>query len=136
MSSCVGSSTSDFFWATKTIDLSAYDGSDNLIVAFVNIGGYGQALYLDNILVESSETLSVIDQTINNELLVYPNPTSNKLTIKTSYDVDKVELYNILGKKVIESTNLELNLNPLSDGVYILQIYSGETKLIKRIVKQ
>ena len=133
---------SDFFvpsasqWATKTVDLSAYDGSDNLIVTFVNIGGYGQALYLDNILVESSETLSVIDQTINNELLVYPNPTSNKLTIKTSYDIDKVELYNILGKKVMESTNLELTLNSLSDGVYILQIYSGETKLIKRIVKQ
>lgn len=123
-------------WATKTVDLSAYDGSDNLIVAFVNIGGYGQALYLDNILVESSETLTVIDETINNELLVYPNPTSNKLTIKTSYDIDKVELYNILGKKVLESTNLELNLNPLSDGVYILQIYSGENKLIKRIVKQ
>lgn len=123
-------------WVTKTVDLSAYDGSDNLLIAFVNMGNYGQALYLDNILVESSGTLSITDETINNELLVYPNPTSDKLTIKTNYDIDKVELYNILGKKVMENANTqELNLNSLSNGVYMLQIYSGKTKLIKRIVK-
>ncbi|MEY8870812.1 T9SS type A sorting domain-containing protein [Meridianimaribacter flavus] len=134
---------SDFFvpnasqWATKTVDLSAYDGLDNLVLAFVNIGGYGQALYLDNILVESSETLSVANNNIENDLKVFPNPTSDMLTIKTSYDIDKVELYDMLGKRVMKKTNSsELNLNSLSDGIYLLEIYINNVRTVKRIIKQ
>ena len=124
-------------WATKTVDLSAYDGLDNLVLAFVNIGGYGQALYLDNILVESSETLSVANNNIENDLKVFPNPTSDMLTIKTSYDIDKVELYDMLGKRVMKKTNSsELNLNSLSDGIYLLEIYINNVRTVKRIIKQ
>jgi len=135
-------SQADFFvpnasqWVTKTVDLTSFDG-DTVSLVFVNIGGYGQPIYLDNILVKSSETLSFINQDIESDLQVFPNPTSNKLIIKTSYDIDRIELYDILGKKVMENANTQkLNLNLLSNGVYILQIYSGKTKLIKRIVKQ
>lgn len=134
---------SDFFvpnasqWATKTVDLSAYDSLDNLVLAFVNIGGYGQALYLDNILVESSETLSVANNNIENDLKVFPNPTSDILTIKTSYDIDKIELYDMLGKRVMKKTNSsELNLNSLSDGIYLLEIYINNVRTVKRIIKQ
>ena len=133
---------SDFFvpnasqWITKTVDLSSFDGN-TVSLAFVNIAGYGQPIYLDNILVKSSGTLSVINEDIENNLKVFPNPASDKLIIKTRYNIDKMELYNILGTKVIENNNTqELNISSLANGVYILQIYSGKTKLIKRIVKQ
>ncbi len=36
-------------WRTETIDLSAFDGMDNLTLAFVNKSGYGNRLFLDNI---------------------------------------------------------------------------------------
>ena len=36
-------------WRTETIDLSSYDGADNISLAFVNVSGWGNKLYLDNI---------------------------------------------------------------------------------------
>ncbi len=41
-------------WRTDTLDLSAYDGSSQVRIAFINQGGYGQPLYLDNINVQSA----------------------------------------------------------------------------------
>ncbi len=123
-------------WVTKTVDLSSFDGSI-VTLNFVNIGGYGQPIYLDNFLVQSNQTLEVDTFEMETDVIVYPNPTLDKIVIKSNQAIDKVEVYNILGKKVIERDNTqELNLNTLSDGVYLLQIFSGKTKIIKRIVKQ
>ncbi len=36
-------------WRTETIDLSAYDGMDDVAVAFVNVSRWGNRIYLDNI---------------------------------------------------------------------------------------
>lgn len=36
-------------WRTETIDLSKYDGESFVQIAFVNISGYGNNVYLDNI---------------------------------------------------------------------------------------
>ena len=36
-------------WATHTIDLSAYDNTPNLTIAFLNLSGFGNRLYIDNI---------------------------------------------------------------------------------------
>ncbi len=36
-------------WRKETVDLSAFDGFDNLTVMFVNYHGYGNRLFLDNI---------------------------------------------------------------------------------------
>lgn len=36
-------------WRTETIDLSAFDNTDNFSVAFINFSGYGNLMYIDNI---------------------------------------------------------------------------------------
>ena len=36
-------------WRTESIDLSSYDGATDLTLAFVNLSGWGNRLYLDNI---------------------------------------------------------------------------------------
>ncbi len=36
-------------WRLETVDLSAYDGMSNIIVAFRNLAGYGNRLFVDNI---------------------------------------------------------------------------------------
>jgi PKD repeat protein len=36
-------------WRLETVDLNAYDGMSNIIVAFRNLAGYGNRLFVDNI---------------------------------------------------------------------------------------
>lgn len=36
-------------WKNETVNLSAYDGLPHVSVAFINVGGWGQFMYLDNI---------------------------------------------------------------------------------------
>ncbi|MFM6253818.1 MAG: hypothetical protein ACKPEQ_32540, partial [Dolichospermum sp.] len=36
-------------WVLDSLDLSSFSNQNNLMVRFVNIGHWGQAMYLDNI---------------------------------------------------------------------------------------
>ena len=38
----------------KQIDLSAYDGASHVRVAFINLSGYGQHVYIDNINIQAA----------------------------------------------------------------------------------
>lgn len=69
---------------------------------------------------------------------IYPNPTSSIIKINDSnFSIKNVELYSILGKKVMTSTKNKLNLQNLVNGVYLLKIEteSGEFAA-KRIIKK
>jgi hypothetical protein len=40
-------------WRRDTVDLSAYAENDHLVLEFVNVGGFGQPIYIDNIKIEA-----------------------------------------------------------------------------------
>lgn len=67
-------------------------------------------------------------QTIaNNELAIYPNPTSGVITLKTTMQIGcTVTVVNALGKSVFNGElpwNNELDLGQLSNGIYWLTIH-------------
>ena len=82
---------------------------------------------------------------IENELLVYPNPVTDKITIEmlrqTQHDIVAIEITDVLGRKVYsEQTNLKsviCNLKSLSSGIYFIKVQSlnGEIQ-VKKVVKQ
>ncbi len=41
-------------WSTESLDLSAYAGEPNALVAFVNVSGWGNNLYLDNVVIHGA----------------------------------------------------------------------------------
>ncbi|MBT8260841.1 MAG: T9SS type A sorting domain-containing protein, partial [Bacteroidia bacterium] len=126
--------TTDGEWVTKNINLSAYDGMGNVQIVIVNVGNYSQALYIDNINVNDGN-LSLNDNELLDDLIVYPNPTSDILNIKSSVQLEKLELFNILGEKIIitEQTSV-LDLKSVSSGVYLLKVHSKYGYTIKRII--
>ncbi|WP_299118769.1 T9SS type A sorting domain-containing protein [uncultured Winogradskyella sp.] len=70
---------------------------------------------------------------------VYPNPTTSNITIKSSdlSQIDSVELYNILGKRVFAASSLindSINVSEIASGVYLLKVNSGNNSVTKRIV--
>ena len=88
------------------------------------------AIYLDNIYFWKTPTLSVNNNNFAN-LNVYPNPVSNVLTISADIVIDNLQVYNILGKEVlnmnIDNRNTSVDVPNLNSGVYILK-YSSDDK--------
>lgn len=118
-------------WRTESIDLSAYIGSDTVFIAFRNINGFGQAVYVDNINLGSA--LSVEDDVLNT-LTVFPNPVSSSgfLTVKNNLDDDiEFKLYSIQGQLIgtrFTQSNTPISLAPwtLSTGIYLYDIRSSD----------
>ena len=71
-------------------------------------------------------------------LTIYPNPVnSGKIYITTKSSLDKkVEIFNVLGKKVLETviTSKEVNVSNLSAGVYIIKIKEGDATATRKLI--
>lgn len=71
-------------------------------------------------------------------LNIYPNPVStDRIYITTKYAQSKeVEIYDVLGKKIIHATitGKELNISALTPGVYIIKIKEGESTATRKLI--
>ncbi|MFQ3332865.1 MAG: hypothetical protein ACI8ZH_000758 [Flavobacteriales bacterium] len=83
----------------------------------------------------SSDT-ALVSSTQNqpkHNLVIYPNPASNKLTIKSNAS-GIVNIKNILGKTVYKvkktTTKLSVNTSKFTKGIYILQLNGTSTKIL------
>lgn len=68
----------------------------------------------------------------------YPNPVSSgKIFISSkSMQNKEVAIYDVLGKKVLQSTmtTKELNVSSLSPGVYIIKIKEGDATATRKLI--
>jgi len=85
----------------------------------------------------------LIDKNLKlSEVYIFPNPCKNKLTIENIRQNSTVKLSNYLGQEIQEiersfnfQTQIELDLNSVSEGSYLLQIESeGEIQVFPIIV--
>ncbi|WP_027879249.1 choice-of-anchor tandem repeat GloVer-containing protein [Mesoflavibacter zeaxanthinifaciens] len=54
---------------------------------------------------------------------IYPNPTTDFINIKSKSEINKVEIYNLQGQKVISFQNHDLiDVKVLSEGIYFLKV--------------
>lgn len=67
---------------------------------------------------------------------IFPNPAKNKINIKTTELIDKLEIYSISGQKVLtqNNSNKSLNISSLNTGIYHLKIHSNEKIVVKRVL--
>ncbi len=70
---------------------------------------------------EDCNPLGIIDNEIDN-LSIYPNPFNNKIFIESSETIQVIQLYDMLGKLELETTQKILELNHIVQGVYILKV--------------
>ena len=77
-----------------------------------------------------------IDEVEFDNIIVFPNPTKNRLSIKTNLDITYT-LYNSIGKLIIEdSKEKTIDMSTLAKGVYFLSINHHGVRFNKRIVKE
>ncbi|MFL5765500.1 MAG: CocE/NonD family hydrolase [Bacteroidia bacterium] len=70
---------------------------------------------------------------------VYPNPVSTELTVRTKEIKAVLSVYNMLGEELISesfSGNVTINTSELAQGIYTVQIRSGNKILNRKLVKQ
>lgn len=75
----------------------------------------------------------------NSDLIIYPNPVSDNLTIETADLIRRVEIYSMDGKMVLQSNhntnNLKVNLNNLKPGMYFLRVQTTTQLFTEKVVK-
>jgi len=65
---------------------------------------------------------------------VYPNPADTVIIVDGSFTIDSVELYNVLGARVLSSVDSIINVSNLASGMYLLKIKSNDITETKRIL--
>ena len=85
--------------------------------------------------IEDAPTAGVSSQQLEN-VNMYPNPVENKLFINSKETLNKVEIFNLLGKKVLSTTNTKsIDVSSLSKSVYLVKISSDKGISTKKLVK-
>jgi hypothetical protein len=80
----------------------------------------------------------------DNEILVYPNPGTDKYYIKLPKGIDvsqaSVEVYNLLGELVfitkMQNSLTSIDLSQQSSGIYIIRVNANSQSLNQRLIKQ
>lgn len=69
---------------------------------------------------------------------IYPNPAGETLTIESEVELERLEIYDYLGKKVFEdlSSKKHINISEFSKGVYILKLYAGNRTTSIKFLKE
>lgn len=80
--------------------------------------------------------LSTNDYELNEAFVIYPNPAKSNISIHTDELIDKVEVFDLFGKKLLESNSTKISIQDLQAGVYLIKIDSQNKTIIKKIIKQ
>lgn len=79
-----------------------------------------------------------VDYNNLSEVKLYPNPANAILNIQNSELITKLIIFDISGKKIKEHNEnvSQINIENLANGIYILQVFSGDKKYIHKFSKQ
>ena len=85
-------------------------------------------------------TLGIDAVSVNDEALLYPNPTSGELYIKTKNNISKVNVYNQTGALVKtinvkdNSNEVKVNVNDLPKALYLFELQNESEKTWKNVL--
>ena len=76
----------------------------------------------------------------NSELLIYPNPTNEKVIIELGNLIGQhLKITNAIGQIVyaaeIKNTKIEIDLSDFANGIYTIQVQTAKGIVLKKLVK-
>ena len=111
----------------SSTDVSSWTGASSLGCSIV---AYNWFLTLSND--------NFVTNSENNKLQIYPNPAKNIIHIKNNSEIEKITIFDYLGKEILTQTqNInEVNVENLSKGIYLIEIHSENEKVYKKFIKE
>ena len=74
------------------------------------------------------------------KISMFPNPTSNMLTITSANKMDAITVYSVVGQEVmnvnVNADNTVLNVSGLQDGIYLVKVISEGKVSTSKFIKQ
>jgi len=119
---------------THTLTNQTIGSTINYGVKFAYAGGMSVTNYYSYVVGSACSIGVSVFSELNS--ISFPNPVTGSLSINSSVSIDKVEIYNLLGSKVLEQnkeTN-KIDVTHLQPGVYLITLYSGFEKIVKKII--
>ena len=129
----------ELLWRTDTVQLGAFAGEACLTLAFSNLGGYGNHIWLDNINLHVDGSTTVPDIPSLHQLLLYPNPASDNVSVQypAAWGTVAFTAHNAQGQLIHTGTlssGERWSTRHLPPGMYQLTFYSDNQTLTKRLV--
>ena len=140
---CVGSqwTGTNLEMQEYSYSLAAFSSYENIVFRFVfHTDEYvnEEGVVIDDLVIEGT-TLDISENELN-QISVYPNPSSDIFNI----DLNNISFYNIrvrdiTAKLLFSESNIarasyRLDMSEFSNGVYLLEIESGNKRIVKKII--
>lgn len=119
---------------TKTITGQTSGSTISYGVKFAYAGGLSVTNYYSYV-VGSACTMGVTTFSELNQIS-FQNPVSDFITINSDLVLDTIEIYNLVGNLVLktETKSNTVDVSSLASGVYLMTVYSGTEKIVKKII--
>ena len=91
---------------------------------------------IDAVFDSNGATLSIDKPELaNDQLSIYPNPTSDVLNIASGHNIQNVEMFDVLGKSVKRVSNSKsIDVSDLKTGVYFVKVWTDNGQDAKKVV--
>src|SRR5690606_20290315 len=130
----------------KTADFTHSETIDLLGIRGFGSGNLAVAVKYDNIKLTALNTLPTylgVEDYISAKFNIFPNPATNVVNITNNENrlVNQVAVYDVTGKLVKtqsfnEQTEIQLNIENLASGTYMLHLQTNEGTAVKKLVKK
>jgi subtilisin family serine protease len=129
-------------WKKIELNLNTYLGEE-ITVVIESVNRAGNHIYMDNFRIYERSSPPL--QTVNfgeAEIVVFPNPTSNKFAVEIKnvqfYESAELNIINLLGQNIksvlIQNTVQNVDVTNLSSGVYLIQVRLNNNIYTTRLV--
>ena len=105
-------------------------------VVYVKVQPQGVCTYLPAEITCFKSTSSVESDKIENEIVVFPNPTTGQISIETDLEIEGVEIYDIAAQLIQKENVKSFSIQNKSEGIYFLKIKTQKGIAVKRILVQ
>ena len=89
---------------------------------------------------EIVDNVGLENNQLNNQVSLYPNPTSGKVTLTSLINIELIKVYNATGMLVLEKEPMDkeysIDLSGMQKGVYLISIESAGRITTKKLVRQ
>ena len=108
---------------------------------FENYNGFGNNLYIDNVLIDITEGIDDVDDEVSN-VLIFPNPNKGSFTLLLDdpYDSGMINIYDLMGRSVHQSDivpgqgQYELTID--NKGIFVVEVTAeGVSERVKMLVR-